>query len=204
MGGMKFNHESFGETSKSAGKMIIEDPTDIIPVPEAGMPSFSAASARSGNMSLQLKSDIVSNIVSDVCSLAGTITNAVRDVSVEKEKTRQIRAMGEAHVGMAKEETKKIKIQEREATKRLSIECEQKIQTLKIELQKDELSFKNMAHERQVNEEIIHQKLDIFSEHIHSVIDIFRKVLDENPQNNELFVTFTQAVNNMMDKLAQL
>lgn len=199
MGKMKMNLNEFA---------LAKAKTDLNPVeviPEIIEPV--ATSIRDvhneGQHTIQVKYDMITNIVSDVCGVLQETTKAVRDIMVEKEKTKQIQMVSAARIREAEEQTKQVWIQETQATERAKSQYLADIQKAEFELQK-ELAIIQKDKENIISDERKFNKaLDIITLSVQNII-MQNKIYMENFQysdriheNNNQLIRFAEQIVNL-------
>lgn len=133
------------------------------------------------------------------------ISKCIVAVSIEKQKTEQVKAMYKAQIVESKEQTSRVKIQEKEETKRLRISCENNLKLQKVELEKlnAELSVKEkeliLSHEENMAYVgILQHAIDMISETKNQVYTILldaegdREIIEQ--QLNHLYCVDEQLV----------
>lgn len=90
-----------------------------------------------GQHTIQVKYDMVSNIVGDVCGVLQEITKTISAIGVEREKTRQVLMATTARICEAEEQTEQVCIKETETTERIKIQYIAEIKKAEIQLQKE-------------------------------------------------------------------
>ncbi len=151
----------------------------------------------------QIKYDVISNVVGDACGVINNIINAVKEIGVEKERTKQVNVKAAAAVHMAKEQTKQIITQEKEATKRYREDTIRELGRTKSEL-KAKLADLAQAKEKMLaDEKKFNSSLESIRSIIDSIIQANKKLQDESVSfdiihsNNEQLIQLTQQIVNL-------
>lgn len=121
-------------------------------------------------------------IASEVSTVFTTITNAYAQISVEKQRTAQVRAQADAFKTQQYEITKRTKIEQEEETKRIKIQAELEIakveQQWKIEENKLLLQLKEFEKDEKIRE--------VFIRNTEEVMETLQKHLTFIQQNLEV------------------
>lgn len=138
----KMNYSKF----KDKGSVVSSDKAEVIPVdqveilPVQGHYDLSGKNTGSGlGQSIANAASPVAAICDCVKVAFGTIeviSKCIAAVSIEKQRTKQVKAMYKAQIVESKEQTARIRVQEKEETKRLKLTCENNLKLQKVELQK--------------------------------------------------------------------
>ena len=119
-------------------EVIPADQVEILPA--QGHYDLSGKNTGSGlGQSIANAASPVAAICDCVKVALGTIevmSKCIAAVSIEKQRTEQVKAMYKAQIIESKEQTTRIKVQEKEETERLRITCENNLKLQKVELQK--------------------------------------------------------------------
>lgn len=122
---------------------------------------------------IQVKYDVVSNVVSDLTGMVNEITRTIGLVTIEREKTKQVQAVSKARIRAAEEQTKQVRIQEKEATKRIK-------QQYQAEIKKAEFELLQIRDTLRIEKEKILSDKSKFE----SVLVTISKILDQLIQEN--------------------
>lgn len=93
---------------------------------------------------LSISTDPITIMVSKALDTVNCISRCIAEVSIEKQRTKQVQAQSKAVIAAAKETTKQVYIQETEATKRVLAEYASKVEEAEIELKKLERELKSV------------------------------------------------------------
>ncbi len=121
-------------------------------------------------------------LIDHALALIPVITGHITTMVVECQHTAQIKAQTHGQIEIARQETKRIEIQEKNLTERTLIECNKEIRLKEIELQKfrDELILKEK--EIQTKHEEFLKDLEIIKETVTSIIEDKKKIMDSLPR----------------------
>lgn len=100
----------------------------------------------------------LANAVSPVAAITNcismsldTISKCIAAVSIEKQKTEQVKAEMNAKIIESKQQTERVKIHEKAETKRLIVSCEFNLKNQKIEMEKLRDKYKFKTYKREVS-----------------------------------------------------
>lgn len=123
----------------------------------------------------------LANAVSPVAAITNcismsldTISKCIAAVSIEKQKTEQVKAEMNAKIIDSKQQTERVKIHEKAETKRLIVSCEFNLKNQKIEMEKLRDKYKFKTYKREVSH----------SEYMESLTQI-KKTVDELMKTTE-------------------
>lgn len=123
----------------------------------------------------------LANAVSPVAAITNcismsldTISKCIAAVSIEKQKTEQVKAEMNAKIIESKQQTERVKIHEKAETKRLIVSCEFNLKNQKIEMEKLRDKYKFKTYKREVSH----------SEYMESLTQI-EKTVDELMKTTE-------------------
>lgn len=123
-------------------------------------------------------------VVNVINSALGTISDIGKCISasyIARQGTEQVRARAYADIEESKQQTKRIKIQEREITNRLKIQCDENLKIEEMKLKRLREENRRYGDESQMSHEIYMKQLDLLNGSIQSVIkqkDLFLDSLD--------------------------
>lgn len=148
------------------------------------------------NHTVSVRYDAVSNISRDIRIVLNTAISVVGDIIVECNRTKQIQAQSQACIRVAEEQTKQVRIQEKENTKRYKMQCETELKKAKYELQEKLAEINNRKEIIYSNERILNAQID----EIRKIIDFIIE------KNRELIKTdgYTEEADRNMGRLMQL
>lgn len=157
-----------------------EDGCEIIPAESVEVLPISTSYNLLNNSS-HGNGQALANAVSPVAAITNcismsldTISKCVAVVSIEKQKTEQVKAEMNAKIVESKQQTARVKIHEKAETKRLILSCEFNLKTQKIELEKLRDKYKFKIYKREVSH----------SEYMESLTQI-EKTVDELMKTTE-------------------
>lgn len=123
----------------------------------------------------------LANAVSPVAAITNcismsldTISKCIAAVSIEKQKTEQVKVEMNAKIIESKQQTERVKIHEKAETKRLIVSCEFNLKNQKIEMEKLRDKYKFKTYKREVSH----------SEYMESLTQI-EKTVDELMKTTE-------------------
>ncbi len=100
----------------------------------------------------------LANAVSPVAAITNcismsldTISKCIAAVSIEKQKTEQVKAEVHAKIIESKQQTKRVEIHEKAETKRLIVSCEFNLKNQKLELEKLRDKYRFKTYKREVS-----------------------------------------------------
>lgn len=138
----KMNYSKF----KDKGSVVSSDKAEAIPAEQVEIFPVQGHYDLYGKNTGSDLGQSIANAASPVAAICdcvkvalGTIeviSKCIAAVSIEKQRTEQIKAMYNAQIIESKEQTDRIKVQEKEETKRLKLTCENNLKLQKVELQK--------------------------------------------------------------------
>lgn len=157
-----------------------EDECEIIPVESAEvLPANTSYNLL--NNSSHGNGQALANAVSPVVAITNcismsldTISKCIAAVSIEKQKTEQVKAEMNAKIIESKQQTERVKIHEKAETKRLIVSCEFNLKNQKIEMEKLRDKYKFKTYKREVSH----------SEYMESLTQI-EKTVDELMKTTE-------------------
>ena len=157
-----------------------EDECEIIPVESAEvLPANTSYNLL--NNSSNGNGQALANAVSPVAAITNcismsldTISKCIAAVSIEKQKTEQVKAEMNAKIIESKQQTERVKIHEKAETKRLIVSCEFNLKNQKIEMEKLRDKYKFKTYKREVSH----------SEYMESLTQI-EKTVDELMKTTE-------------------
>lgn len=157
-----------------------EDECEIIPVESAEvLPANTSYNLL--NNSSHGNGQALANAVSPVAAITNcismsldTISKCIAAVSIEKQKTEQVKAEMNAKIIESKQQTERVKIHEKAETKRLIVSCEFNLKNQKIEMEKLRDKYKFKTYKREVSR----------SEYMESLTQI-EKTVDELMKTTE-------------------
>lgn len=157
-----------------------EDECEIIPVESVEvLPANTSYNLL--NNSSHGNGQALANAVSPVAAITNcismsldTISKCIAAVSIEKQKTEQVKAEMNAKIIESKQQTERVKIHEKAETKRLIVSCEFNLKNQKIEMEKLRDKYKFKTYKREVSH----------SEYMESLTQI-EKTVDELMKTTE-------------------
>lgn len=134
-----------------------EDECEIIPVESVEvLPANTSYNLL--NNSSHGNGQVLANAVSPVAAITNcismsldTISKCIAAVSIEKQKTEQVKAEMNAKIIESKQQTERVKIHEKAETKRLIVSCEFNLKNQKIEMEKLRDKYKFKTYKREVS-----------------------------------------------------
>lgn len=113
----------------------------------------------------------ICNCVKVALDTIEVISKCIAAVSIEKQRTEQIKAMYKAQIIESKEKTLRIKIQEKEETKRLKITCENNLKQKKVDLKKLEMELKTKEKELAISHKEYMANISILQKTLEGIMD---------------------------------
>ncbi len=157
-----------------------EDECEIIPAESVEVLSANTSYNLLNNSS-HGNGQALANAVSPVAAITNcismsldTISKCIAAVSIEKQKTEQVKAEMSAKIIESKQQTERVKIHEKAETKRLIVSCEFNLKNQKIEMEKLRDKYKFKTYKREVSH----------SEYMESLTQI-EKTVDELMKTTE-------------------
>jgi len=200
-----------------------EDECEIVPVESVEfLPSNTTydLSNNSSSGSAQALASAVSpvvaitNCINVALDTVSTISKCIAIVSIEKQKTAQVKATMKMKIEESKQQTERVNIHEKEKTKRLIINCESDLKAKKLELEKlrDEYKYKNNERKISYNEYV--ETLDLLRKQVDDLIkdkELIRNILlkESTSLQNEtnlhsLTETYLHSLNEVNTKLVEI
>lgn len=193
-----------------------ESGTEIVPISEVEvMPTVSnydLSTQRGGNLGQSLANAAspiaaVTDCINTTLDTISMISKCIAAVAIEKQKTEQIRAEMRAKIAESKEQTARVKIQEKEETKRLIITCERDLQYKKIELEQVREEYKHKTKNRQLLHKEYIKIINVLEETVYDLIlekDLYRKIVAENSDNPDIIEKYLHSLNQVNTKMVEL
>ena len=129
----------------------------------------------SGSGSIANAISPASAILSVINTALGTISNisnCIATVSIEKQRTKQIKAQASAQIEESIQQTNRIRIQEKESTKRLIIQC-------KADLANKEYELKKLREENRTREVELRSNHRLYIEQLEALNKIVENIIGE-------------------------
>lgn len=148
----------------------------------------------------------VLGVVNGALNAVSEISRCVATVSVERQKTKQVREMVRQQIEESKQQTKRVSIQQKEETKRFEVECRHKLdeskldlERLKEEIRRDETKLNS---DRQWFLKTLNSLEKILDSFLDEKRDIYRELL--NVTDAEQRTSALQRLDNINNQLVQL
>ena len=139
-----------------------------------------------GQHTIQVKYDMVSNIVGDVCGVVKECISAYGKVVVEREKTKQVQAGAMAQIRAAEEQTEQVRIKETEETTRFQMECTKELEKARAELEKEQAVIAKDKEAILSSERKFDEAITTISGIINHIISQNEKYMQEYTYSNEI------------------
>jgi len=149
---------------------------------------------------------IISNCINSALDTVSTIGKCITFISVEKQKTKQIKATMEAKIVESKQQTKRLKIHEEEETKRLIVNCESDLKLKKLELEKLRDEYKFKSGEREISHKKFAKVLDFLEKQVDDLIkdkDLLRNIILEESDFSQIEI-YLHSLNEANIKLIEI
>ena len=141
-----------------------------------------------------------------------TISKCITVVSIEKQKTAQVKATMKAKIEVSKQETERVKIQEKEETKRLVASCEKDLKKNELvkevfpELEKLRYKYEYKSREREVSHNEYTETLDLLEKQVDDIMkdkELLRRIIVEDSASLQI-ETFLHSLNEANIKLVEI
>lgn len=185
-------------------EVIPASKVEILPAPN----QYDVSTSNRGGLGQSLAN--AANPVAAICDCIKvaleTIEVISKCISIEKQRTEQVKAMYTAQMMESKEQTARIKAQEKEETKRLKITCENNLKLQKMELQKLSMELESKEKTMVLSHEEYMNKINILQKVVNGIEDTKREMLllinrcDENKEIME----YLHSINVANEKLAEI
>lgn len=207
MGKMKMNPEKFAPVPVQKAEISSHNMQDndvfepTLVVPGSSYPVY----ADQGGNNIQIKTDVVSNIIGDICGVVDTITKTIGMIRVEEEKTKQVKAAANARIRIAEEQTKQVMIQESAATERIKAQYLMELKKAEMNLQKELAVIQNEQEKLLSDERKFELALKKLEQCGQELINMNKVYLSRNPESNfEFIYKINEQLLILADKIAQL
>lgn len=197
----KLNYSKFQDKGT---EVIPADQVEVIPASKVEvLPAPNQYDVSTGNQGGGLGQSLA-NAASPVAAICdcvkvalGTIeviSKCVAAVSIEKQKTEQVKAMYTAQMMESKEQTARIKAQEKEETKRLKITCENNLKLQKGELQKLSMELESKEKSMILSHKEYMTNINFLQKALDEITDTKRRVYllinqcDEDKETIEMYL----------------
>jgi len=105
-------------------------------------------------------------------------------ITVEKERTKQIQAMAGVQETLAREQTKQVEIQARERTAAIAIQAKLECENKRMELQKYSIELENEKHKREISQEKWRDGYRIIYESVNSLNGMRNDIWQQMKKSN--------------------
>ena len=161
--------------------------------------------ADQGGNNIQIKTDMVSNIIGDICGVVNEFTRIIGMIRVEEEKTKQVKAVENARIRIAEEQTKQVMIQESAATERIKAQYLMELKKAEMNLQKELAVIQNEREKLLSDERKFELALKKLEQYGQELINMNKVYLSRNPESNfEFIYKINEQLLILTDKIAQL
>lgn len=128
--------EALGPDSPAAAQVTLIPSQILPPAPLEGNLSPipvqpSALAPTAGGLGPMVLIPIVDRVLATISEISRCVSN----VSIEKQRTKQVRAGAEAQVEAYKQQTRQVQIQQEEETRRLAVQCKKELKLKRMELE---------------------------------------------------------------------
>lgn len=148
----------------------------------------------------------ITNCINVALDTISTISKCITVVSIEKQKTAQVKATMKAKIEVSKQETERVKIQEKEETKRLVASCEKDLKEKKLELEKLRYKYEYKSREREVSYNEYTETLDLLEKQVDDIMkdkELLRRIIVEDSDSLQI-ETFLHSLNEANIKLVEI
>jgi len=207
MGKMKMNPEKFAPVPAQKAEISshnMQDNAVFEPTLVESGNSYPVYADQGGN-NIQIKTDMVSNIIGDICGVVNEISRTIGMIRVEEEKTRQVKAVANARIRIAEEQTKQVMIQESAATERIKAQYLMELKKAEMNLQKELAVIQNEREKLLSDERKFELALKKLEQYGQELINMNKVYLSRNPESNfEFIYKINEQLLILADKIAQL
>ncbi len=207
------NIDSEGENMKKMNYSNFEDNVEIISSSSVDI----LDTQRNENMAtskMQSTGGSIANAINPVVAVASVVNTIISDiskciaiVSIEKQRTKQVKAQARIQIEESIQQTNRIKIQETENTKRLIIQCRTDLANKKYELKK--FCEENRFRESELikNHRLYTEQLDELNKIVENLMDdknvIFQLIPNMDGDSNGL-ESLLHSLNDINTKLVEI
>lgn len=164
-----------------------EDLPTVIPDSDITLLPKTTSSTASSHMPAMMNSNVdvlpvhklnpIVGIASEISNIIGTVTSCISAISVEKQRTAQVRAQADAFKTQQFEMTKRTRIEQKEETKRLKISLKSELEKLKTTLMVEEKRLQKEIVEIQQNYSLEENRWKKTEETIEALLDYQRTLI---------------------------
>lgn len=192
-----------------------EDEYEIIPAGTAEVLSRKPTcdlSSNASNGSVQALANAVSpaaaftSCINNMFNIISTISKCVAAVSIEKQRTEQVRLETKAKIAESKEQTERVRIREREETQRLIVKCEADLKAKKIELEKLRAQYKSEDNKRKTSYKEFVKSLEILEKQADDLMadkDLLRNIILKESSLPQIEI-YLHSLNDINTKLVEI
>lgn len=212
----KLNYSKFKDMGTEAipanqVEVIPANSVEVLPAPNQYDVSTSNRGGGFGQ-SLANAASPVAAICDCVKAALGTvevISKCVATVSIEKQRTEQVKAMYTVQIVKSKEKTARIKAHEKEETKRLKIKCENHLKLQKGKLQKLSMELESKEKSMILSHKVYMDKINMFQKVLDGIMDTKREVYllinqcDENKETTEMHLRSLHTADEQLVEIAR-
>lgn len=194
-----------------------EDNVEIIPATSVEVidaqqhgPLATVNGQASGSGSIANAISPASAILSVINTALGTISNisnCIATVSIEKQRTKQIKAQASAQIEESIQQTNRIRIQEKESTKRLIIQCKADLANKEYELKKLREENRTREVELRRNHRLYIEQLDALNKIVENIIgdkNIILQLITDMVVDSNGLETLLHSLNDINTKLVEI
>lgn len=200
----KMNYSNF----KEDGYEVI--PAETVEVLPSKPPYDLSGSSSNGNAQALANAvsptAAITNCIDNMLDVVSTISKCVAAVSIERQRTEQVRAAMKAKIADSKEQTERVRIHEKEETKRLIINCEADLKAEKLELEKLREQHKFESRNRKASHKEVMKQLEILEKQTDNIMkstDSLRHVI-LNESDSPQIESYLHSLNVANEKLAMI
>lgn len=146
------------------------------------------------------------SVINGAFGVIGEISRCIATVSVEKQKTKQVREAVRGQIEESKQRTKRISVQQKEETKRFEAECRYKLDVAKLDLERLKEEIRRDEAKLNSDHQVFLKTLDALSKVLDSLLDEKREVYREllSVTDAEQRTSALQRLDNINNQLVQL
>lgn len=194
---------------------FIEDEYEVIPAENVEVlspkPSYDLSGNSSNGDAQALASAVsptaaITYCISNMFNVVSTISKCVAAVSIERQRTEQVRAAMRAKIAESKEQTERVKIHEKEETKRLIVNCEADLKTKKLELEKLRDQYKFEDSKRKTSHKEFVKTLEILEKQADDLMkdkDLLRNIILKESSSSQIEL-YLHSLNDANTKLIEI
>lgn len=149
----------------------------------------------------------VTDCINTALDTISTISQCIAAVSIEKQRTEQVKVEVNAKIFKYKEQTVRVKIHEKEETKRVIINCERDLKSKKIELEQIREEYKHKSKDRQFSHAEYIKVIEVLETTVNDLIqekNLFRRIIADNSSDSDIIEKYLHSLNEVNIKMVEL